>query len=198
MAVALLTFTEASSFLFQDCSPREGNSIHLHTRDATTEVTSVSSIVLGSHPHRIVGGQFETSNVSFRYESVVDEKFGNSSSLVVGCAHELPTTWFYSIIHNGCGLTTITSCETNEQLLSWCHPEVYSPASWVVVEDRSTSSSVLDPSQKGDGIFGVQFACVSKLSITVHFAKESVSTSTCSIWTCVRSDVNKSSCRVSA
>ena len=71
-----------------------------------------------------------------------------------------------------------------------------SPSSWVVVEDRSRSSGVLYPSQKGHGILGVKFASVSELSITVYSAKESVGTSTCSIGTSGRAYVDKSAGRI--
>ena len=191
-----LTFTEATLLLWQDCSSRQGNSVHLHTRDATTEVTSVSSVVLGTHSHRIVGGQLEASNTSFGYETVIHEELGISSPLVVGRTDELPATMFHTTVYHRCGLTTIASCEADEQLPGWCHPEVNTPSSWVVVEDRSRSSGVLYPSQKGHGILGVQFASVSELSITVYSAKESVGTSTCFIGTTSRTYTDKSSSRI--
>ena len=74
---------------------------------------------------------------------------------------------------------------------------MYSPASWVVVEDRSTSSSVLDPSQKCYGISGIEFTTIVELNIAVKTTKESVGTTTCSIWTTGRSDAAKYSSRIS-
>jgi len=54
------------------------------------------------------------------------------------------------------------------------NPKMYAPTTRIVVEDRTSRSSRVDPSQESDGFPGVQFALIREMDVASAVCEELV------------------------
>lgn len=75
---------------------------------------------------------------------------------------------------------------------------MHTPAVWHVVKDGTGVPFVIDPSQEGNRVFGVQATAIGKEDVAVSSSVELVRTITCTVWTSDGTDVAKNSASISA
>ena len=162
----LVTSPKASPPSTQDLSPIESFVEHLHTRNSSSEIPSISDT--SSHSHGVVSSQSKSTHVPIGREPIIDKQLGSPGPLVISTTNKLPTSRLHcSARHVSAGTASSTFYESCKQDSRCNHPEVYAPAVRHVVEDGSSSSLVEDPRTEGDGISCVQPSSIWELDVAV-------------------------------
>ena len=133
----------------QDLSPTKSSIKHLHTGNASAEISPVTNT--SPHPYGVVSSQIKSTNISACCEPVIDKQLCSPRPSAVSCTNKLPTLRSHGSAHEVSTETaSSTARKTYKQRSSSSHPEVNAPAIWHVVENGSGISLVVDPRQEGD------------------------------------------------
>ena len=155
----------APLFLGNNLPAGQGAIVYLHTCYSSLKISLITTN--SSHSHRIVCRQPYSPNASRGHKSRVDKQFCYTSSVIVRCSYELPSSWYHGSTCDRCRqVESPSTCKSHKQRPRCNHPEVNSPAIRFVVEDRTSSAFMVDWSQKGNGLLSVQATSIGEVNET--------------------------------
>ena len=143
---------------------------HLHASDSTAETGRRTRSA--SHNSGIVGGKPQpSSDVSLCNGGRLTPEGSQPCFTVVTCSNVVPPPWTYTSSSQNERPTARTPGELHVQNVPSDNPQAYTGTLWLIVEYRPAPYRV-DPSQKGDGVPGVDAAVVGEIDVTTALPSE--------------------------
>lgn len=171
MFLSRLTFQETPPLSSCNLPGIQSHAVHLHTRNPSPEEAAVTNSC--PHSNGIIRCQPKPSNALSCNHSAVQIQFGRTRPFIVRCTNVLPSFARNAAVLNVRSKASSSSTrKTNKERNRGRHPEVYTPAVRHVVENRPSTSLIVDPSQKGDRSLRVQLSVVREVDVAVWFSQE--------------------------